>query len=85
MEPPTNPGVTMNAKIYIDSQDSQDIGWAWSVTRDDGHEESGGGDDPQDCIDQILEYRWTHGLVPERLAGWTYHDHGGDESYRWEE
>ena len=74
----------MDAIINVDRQGATNIVWAYRVTRDDGHEESGGGDSPEDCIAQIRGYSWA-AEAPARLAGWTYHDHGGEESYRWSE
>ena len=59
----------MNAIIYVDSQDATDIGWAYRLTRDDGHQESGSGDSAEDCIAQIRGYSWA-AEVPARLAGW---------------
>ena len=69
------------ATVYIDDQDSTNVGWAWRCTVD-GHTESGPADSADDGILQAAACA-PEGAVPLDLAAWTYHD-GGVGSYRFE-
>lgn len=55
-------------KVYWDEQDPQNPGWAQRVLYDDGHEEGGPYDGPNDAADghelaaAVCEVAWSEGI-----------------------
>jgi hypothetical protein len=74
--------MTITATVYVDSQDSEDTGWAWRVVtldEDGRHEESGAADDELDGVMQAAAQ--AEGVIPTELSGWDCVDGGGERHY----